>query len=367
MSSTVLAHLVNRFAVHPENLATEALSFSLKGSRAARDALARLVTLRGYPLTEDVSYETQVSSVEGGRPDLVGRDSTGRARLVIEAKFWAGLTDHQPVSYLTGSIVGEGPACVLFVAPHRRRETLWPKLISLCTDQNLPVTDVPESGGVQCCRVGTNVLALADWSSMLQAMISACSDAGEKGSVADLLQLLALCEEQDTTAFLPLHREELTGSLGRRITQFEQLVAALTDRLCGKNPIGDVRGLRGSNAVGAHYSRYIRLRGYPAMLRFLPALWAQHGSAPLWVAFSPFTWGSPQPSVPTKAREHLRGVAFLEEENYLHVPLNVPEGCEFDEVLSSLESQVRALMARFPPADFAAVDAAPAENTTRDG
>lgn len=356
MSHSVLAHLINRFSVHPENLATEALNFILGRSAAARGALSRIVQSLGYPLEGELRYTTQVHDAEKGRPDLVGRAADGRVRVIIEAKFWAGLTDNQPVGYLTGGLAQAGPVCLLFLAPKLRQEVLWPKVKSLCIDAGLTTSSTnSHDARSQACVVGQHVLALADWGSTLRALITACSDADERDSKSDLLQLLALCEEQETVAFLPLHQEELTGTLGRRIVQFEQLVAALTERL-GSNPaVGDLRQLRASNAAGAHYTRYIRLRGYPAMLRFHPGLWARHGSAPIWVAFAQYTWGPAAP-VPTKIRESLNAVPaeFLEAEGYLHVPLQVPTGRDEADVLAALEMQVIQLLHKLPAPPFEA-------------
>ena len=49
------------------------------------------------------------------RPDLVGLDRTmGKECVLIEAKFWAGLTDRQPKAYLDRLDPGKA---LLFVAP----------------------------------------------------------------------------------------------------------------------------------------------------------------------------------------------------------------------------------------------------------
>ena len=54
----------------------------------------------GIDLAESLHFRTQVTGDDATRPDLVGKDQAGREVLLIEAKFWAGLTENQPVSYL---------------------------------------------------------------------------------------------------------------------------------------------------------------------------------------------------------------------------------------------------------------------------
>ena len=97
---TLLGHLAFNFASHPENLATEALLFVLERSLEARRAMARLLGDCGIEVPESLSYRSQAGSDDGSIPDLVGVDSEGRRPVIVEAKFWAGLTDNQPCGYL---------------------------------------------------------------------------------------------------------------------------------------------------------------------------------------------------------------------------------------------------------------------------
>ena len=68
---------------------------------------------------------TQVVGDGGERPDLVGWDQNGDERLLVEAKFGAGLTPNQPNEYLRRLRRG---GVLLFVAPEARLDTLWPEL-----------------------------------------------------------------------------------------------------------------------------------------------------------------------------------------------------------------------------------------------
>ena len=94
-SSSLLAHLTKNFAPHPENVAMEALGHILAHSASARSGLTSI--LSGTGISEYLSYRTQ--QAEGAalaRPDLTERDAQGRNIVLVEAKFWAGLTDNQP-------------------------------------------------------------------------------------------------------------------------------------------------------------------------------------------------------------------------------------------------------------------------------
>ncbi len=98
-SSSLLAHLSKSFAPHPENIATEALGHILMNSPAATDAMASMFTTMG--ISARLTFRTQQAEGEDqARPDLTGRDVEGRNVILIEPKFWAGLTDNQPETYI---------------------------------------------------------------------------------------------------------------------------------------------------------------------------------------------------------------------------------------------------------------------------
>lgn len=99
-SRSLFGHLALRFGSHPENLATEALGYVLKKSAAARRGFVASRGTKGPRLSDDLAFETQCSDPELGRPDLAANDDGGHLRLLVEAKFWAGFTEHQPISYL---------------------------------------------------------------------------------------------------------------------------------------------------------------------------------------------------------------------------------------------------------------------------
>jgi hypothetical protein len=97
---SVLAHLADRFSTGRENLATEALCYLLTRSRSARLAVSETLSPVGAELGPNLAYETQVATDEESIPDLFGRGSDGEPALIIESKFWAGLTSRQPNAYL---------------------------------------------------------------------------------------------------------------------------------------------------------------------------------------------------------------------------------------------------------------------------
>ena len=125
--STLFAQILPIFTNQTERVATEALRYILQQSEPARNALERTLLTAGVEVGSLTRFQTEASGDEGERVDLVCYDERGTKRVLIEAKFWAGLTDNQPNTYLAG-LPEEGHSALLFVAPAQRMETLWPEL-----------------------------------------------------------------------------------------------------------------------------------------------------------------------------------------------------------------------------------------------
>ncbi len=339
---SVLAHLAMRFAPHPENLATEALGYILGRAASARTAMSGLLAeLCGGPAT-DLEFETQVIDEEGARPDLLALDRSGAVVACIEVKFWAGLTANQPVGYLNSSQFAGRPGRLLVIAPDERLPTLWPELMrrvdEMAPDRQTAVQEFVT--GARLASIGDHRMMLVGWRQVVGGLGKALSDADDVHALADLRQLEGLCEQMDSTAFLPLRSEELTGTLGRRVEDFCALADDLAQGLVASGE-ADAKGLRATGGMG-YYGRYLRLHGYGAFLHFNAKLWARHGQSPLWL-----TMGFKDS--PVKA-DWFRSVvpSLVEDGIYCRIPLHVPMQCEREAVLAALSTDVRAVARAIP-------------------
>ncbi len=99
-AETLLAHLTGRFVTQAENLATESLAFLFARYPLATGAFERFVGAFHADLPGSLKYWPQNWSADDQSiPDLVGVAVGGAQPLVVEAKFWAGLTENQPVTH----------------------------------------------------------------------------------------------------------------------------------------------------------------------------------------------------------------------------------------------------------------------------
>ena len=228
---TLLARLAPMFGPHTENLAVEALGHILSGSGAARSALSDLLQAGGAEVGTVDRIRTQATGKDGARPDLAGWDQDGHLRVLIEAKFWAGLTAQQPVVYLELLRKTPQPSALLFVAPAQRRDSLWAELCRQ-SDSASDVAVVADAGGLRSARIENGpYLMLTSWRILLDRMAAKVEADADYHTKIDIRQLQGLAEQQDREAFLPLRREELGPQLPRRVDDFTGLVRDAVDRV----------------------------------------------------------------------------------------------------------------------------------------
>jgi hypothetical protein len=354
----LLAHLAGRMTSKTENLATEALGYILGKSAVAGAALAGHLTGAGMTLPDNLSFLTQVHGDGGAIPDLVGTDASGCEVLMIEVKYWAGLTANQPVTYLK-RLPDHTGAALLMVAPATRFETLWSELQRRCAAASMPLVPVPcQSTEMRAARVnGTHLLILTSWRAVLDRMSAALKAAGDLDSAADVAQLQGLCAQMDSDAFLPLTSQELSIATPRRVRQFMELLDDLTRRVIEEklaSPVG--KNLRLGSTL--EYWGYYLVIGKVGVGLFVDLRrWDQLRATPFWLEIhglvnSPQDWGPPRTSTIKPLLASLEAEQpprlLMERGNQkgkLVIPVFPLTGQERDRVLDDLIRQVREVAA----------------------
>jgi hypothetical protein len=226
----VFGHLVTRFSSQAEDIATEALAYVLQRSPAAAAAFEEYLQL-AVPVPGQLHYQTQSGSDDGSVPDLSGTATDGSVPVLVEAKFWAGLTVNQPVTYLRRLPVGRA-SVLLFVVPSVRLGILWTEVLE--RTRRAEITPGTEQGTTEYrwADVGDGRrLAMTSWPAVLSHLIDRVTRAGDAGARSDLEQLLGLCRRMDGEGFVPLTDEELSGSLPTRLLQYTGLIDRAVDEL----------------------------------------------------------------------------------------------------------------------------------------
>jgi hypothetical protein len=344
--TSLFAHLIRRFSSEPEDLATEALAFVLEQSPEAGSALIRLVRDMGAQIPSISRWATQVASDDDARPDLVGFDDSDATPLILESKFWAGLTNNQPSTYLK-RLPRERPGCLLVVAPAVRAEFLWSELLRRAGEVGQIGDRRVLNTEVRSAQVGENrLLGLVSWRALLTRLGDALSDAGDAAAGGDLRQLAGLCEEMDTEAFLPLRSEELTASIGSRLVQLHTLVDDTVTRMAdaGLATLQDADGKAlWSSAGSLYWGRYMNIATVTYMLRLAPMSWGKHRATPIWLQVG--YRGSPSPAAVAKALEPISDDPgrVVTQTTFVDVAIDLPIGEEREAVMESIVDQICAV------------------------
>lgn len=280
--NTVFGHLALQFKTHPENLATEALGFILNNSASASAAFSAFVRAGGIECDESMRFETQRSGADDSRPDMKCIGGSGQLQILVENKFWAGLTDNQPVTYLKG-LSSSTPGAVLFVVPEARLSLVWNEIVFRCNESGLRTGALSQHPTITTTTIeGAKILAITSWRSVLGALSIATSAQLDTKAQGNIAQLQGLCEAMDNDAFLPLRGDELTNlEIPRRILDYRNLIFGIVDE-AKKQGFCNPKGARVEGS-----GMYIRVGNYQLWLGLDSTAWRQFGASPIWVYLYP--------------------------------------------------------------------------------
>jgi hypothetical protein len=340
----LVAHLALRFAPHPENLATESLAFILQGSKTARSAVTRSLNRAGAGLPADLSFRSQVHGEDNAIPDLIGIDNEGRTRLILEAKFWAGLTDNQPLTYLA-RLPQQVESHLVFVVPARRIESVWSEILRRCQDGKRELAGETSSTEYRSIRVGsTSTMAIISWRLLLADIRRSLQDAQEVQSLADVVQLEVLCARMDEQDFLPLRAEELGSDRGLRIMQLCSIVNAVADAGIREKLLGPRPAKKSKYVETGLYGRYVLIHGLESLLNLSCSMWSKYRETPIWLTILDRDWVWKLRADALAALSELTSASpprAIVGKYGLYIPLFVPTQVEKHDVEKSLLTQLR--------------------------
>ena len=276
---TLLAHLSPSFTSQTENIAVEALGYILNKYAGSREGLDDVVRSGVRNVNPVVKVSTQVTALDGTRPDLVGVDEGGAERVLIEAKFWAELTRRQPDAYLE-RLPDDGPSVLLFLAPEDRIVSLWPELRNRAQKGGKTLSDVDAERKCAIVDGTQRHLLLVSWTGLLDRMSARTRD--EEDAEADIRQLRGLADFAEEGRFRPIRdtREDF-GPDSRHMRDMKRIIDAATERGV-QDGWASRKGLnRTPRSYG--YGRYLKLGGRIAWFGIHTGLWERDGETPLWL------------------------------------------------------------------------------------
>ena len=212
--------------------ATQALAYLLNTQAGLLQAFVKSLGAVGITFDPRHRVESERGDDGGripGRPDLKIRDAGGNLRVLVENKFWTGLTEAQPVDYLK-MLPEDVNSGILFIVPRQRVTTFWNVLRAQCLPAGLDVPMEPEvAGRVTWSQVAGRLMLVTDWQHVVD-ILEVAADRPEIRS--DINQFRRLVERlENVEAFPALRPDEVTNvDLARRVIAY----AGLIDSICGE-------------------------------------------------------------------------------------------------------------------------------------
>ena len=234
--SSVLGHLVQKFSALSqiqEDVASESLAYILKESEDARLKFEEIINFSCS--CKDLLFDTQIARQDKGRTDISGHDQNGHEVLIVEVKFFAGLTDNQPLGYLkrlhdvatkTGA-----KTCLVFVCPESRRQNVFNEINKRILESG-QTGYRPDSDHHSFLHEEYKITILVkSWDDVLFPIRSVLEAKLKRELVSDIDQIIGLCNQVEKAAFLPLQQSDFWPETARKICSYSNLADKVWDKL----------------------------------------------------------------------------------------------------------------------------------------
>ena len=263
MKESLLSHIASKFISEYENVANSSISYLLNKYPSAREALKKALNINDIP----IYYTTELSTKDNGRPDITGRDMSGNKTVIIEGKFWANLTDNQPMNYLK-ELKNNGK--LLFLVPSKRIESLKIDIKNRINGND-------------------NRIVIYSWNSFLSLVETENNKVNDNQLSSDLTQLKELCQKMDKEGMPPLSMSDLDPMRGRLFYQFTDLIDEC-NFIIRQWDKGDFKGLK---TVGSKngYGFYFKAFEFGCKLEFSSYDWfSKDSNTPIWLYIQDKNW-----------------------------------------------------------------------------
>ena len=282
--ASLLGQFYTRIKGSQEDIASEGLAYILQRSISARKALNKVIHIESGIEFEDINYITQNVGVKLERPDISGIDNNGKEVIILEAKFWASLTDNQPIEYLNRLTEN---SILMFVCPTLRVRPVFDELNMRLKKAGLSSQINNDNHSFKLDDNKT--LIVKNWQEILGILRIQLVQDNEQTLLSDIDQIIGLCETIDNNSFLPFQSEDFAPSFAKRINSYYDLADKVIDELKKRN-LADTTNLN-STPQKYGYTRYFKIGtlGFSLNVRF--DFWERIADTPFWLNIKDDTTG----------------------------------------------------------------------------
>ena len=335
---SLLSFIARRHTVGREDVATDALSYILSHSHSAKQAVSDLLSNGRAPLRVAKAAPWGADAV-AAIPDLACFDENDNLVALVESKFWAPLTRHQPVTYWEG-LPDNQPAVLLFLAPAYRVNSggLWDEIVGrlISAGHALGRADRRENLITASAIKSERRLMLASWDLLLDKLAQKATNDRDDQASFELAELQGLATDT-TAAENPRHDNNLKKLIADAVMCVEESGWANTYRLT----VGQ---------GNEFYGRYLRLAGAFAWFGIDYRALKQNPGKPLWLAFMNYA------NVPLSLETVRSRLGELAEPGFVWgsdrfacVPIALPEGVDTDATCDAIVAELARIAKLIDP------------------
>lgn len=209
MQRSLLGQFYSKIKGSQEDIASEGLAYILKQSNSARKVINQIIGLNTGLKFSDLSYSTQNIGGNLERPDISGKDTDGKEVLLIEAKFWAALTDNQPVGYLNRI---DNNSVRVFMVPSLRVRAIFEEVLNRIRVKYSDIEIDNESNKITLHPTKKYIL-IKNWNDILNAIRLKLSQENNQSLISDIDKIIGLVDTIDRNSFQPIRSGDLSPSI----------------------------------------------------------------------------------------------------------------------------------------------------------
>jgi len=276
---TLLGKFYSRIIGSVEYLASESLLFILNKSKQASNAFEEYISDLTSTNYKDLHYVSQNIGVNKERPDISGFNDENIERIIIETKFWASLTENQPMGYLER--IQKKGGVLVFICPPVRRISLSNGIEHILNEEKCSYI---KNDDYIFTKDKNSIVIILSWDQLLKKIRAALAEKDENNTTSDLDQLIGLCKAIDKDSFLPIQQHDLSPEIPRRILSYYRIIDKVVDKLSQQINLSTQKLKTTPQKWG--YRRYAQVEKLTIALDVNLEAWGNNCDTPLWIQLS---------------------------------------------------------------------------------
>jgi hypothetical protein len=278
---SLLARFFNQIKSYQEDIASESLRYIIQNSDLAKSILNSQIKSKTNIQLPELTYISQISKTDMGRTDISGIDINGNENVILEAKFWASLTENQPISYLKRLVAN---SVLVFICPSLRKSSLYIELIKKLNEQNLEF-EIDETL-LKFELDNKKFILIQSWTEILDPIKTILKANNQDHFVSDIDQIIGFCEIIDKNSFVPLNEKDLSPEIGRKISSYYELTDEVISELSKSQYFEQARLTEGKPSKEFGYYKYRLYDGYAISFGINFGYWSKFADTPFWLRIS---------------------------------------------------------------------------------